>query len=108
LIIHDMVIAPSVVGLGWTLRRGVPDRERRYLQVALIMIAVVTVIALPMIVLRGSQPPVKALLLRDYAANLALLIGLIAGVTAAGYAVRVARDSYHRSRLPGMERDARR
>jgi len=108
LIIHDLVIAPSVVGLGWALRRGVPDRERRYLQVALIMIAVVTVIALPMIVLRDSQPPVKALLLRDYTANLALLIGLIAAVTAASYAVRVARDSYHRSRLPGMEKAGRR
>ena len=108
LIIHDMVIAPSVVGLGWTLRRKVPDRGRRYLQVALIMIAVVTVIALPMIVLRGSQPPVKALLLRDYAANLTLLIGLIAVVAAASYVVRVARDSYHRSRLPGMEKGGRR
>jgi hypothetical protein len=108
LIIHDMVIAPSVVGLGWTLRRNFPDRGRRYLQAALIIIAVVTVIALPMIVLRGSQPPVKALLLRDYAANLALLIGLIAVVTVASYVVGVARDSYHRSRLPGMEKGGRR
>ena len=71
------------------------------------MIAVVSVIALPMIVLRGSQPPVKALLLRDYAANLTLLIGLIAAVTAASYTVRVARDTY-RSRLPGMEKGGRR
>ena len=86
LIIHDAVISPGVVGVGWTLRRNVPDRERRYLQWALIMIAMVTVIALPMIFLRGGQPPVKALLLRDYATNLTLLIGLIAGVTAVSYA----------------------
>ena len=108
LIIHDMVIAPAVVGLGWTLRRTVPDRGRRYLQVALITMVAVIVIALPMIVLRGSQPPVKALLLRDYAANLVLLIGLIAAVTAASYVVRVARDSYHRRRLPGIERGGHR
>ena len=95
LIIHDLVISPAVVSLGWTLRHKVADRERRYLQVALIMIATVTVIALPMIVLRGSQPPAKALLLRDYSANLALLIGLIAAVTVLSYAVRVVLDRRH-------------
>jgi len=94
LIIHDILISPAVVGVSWTLRRTVPDRGRRYLQWALIMVAVLTVIALPMIVLRGSQPPVKALLLRDYAANLALLIGLIALVTLLIYGVRVARDRH--------------
>ena len=96
LIIHDAVISPAVAGVGWTLRRHVPDRGRRYLQWALIMIVVVTVIALPMIFLRDSQPPVKALLLRDYAANRTLLIGLIAGVTAMSYAVRVFRDRRQR------------
>ena len=93
------MISPAVVGVGWTLRRNVPDRGRRYLQWALIMIAVVTVIALPMIFLRGSQPPVKALLLRDYATNLTLLVGLIAGVTAVSYAIRVFRvDPSHHAR----------
>ena len=98
LIIHDLVISPAVVSLGWTLRHKVADRERKHLQFALIMIAAVTVIALPMIVLRGSQPPVKALLLRDYAANLGLLIGLIAAVTVLSYAVRVVRDRHRRLR----------
>jgi len=96
LIIHDAVISPTAVGVGWSLRRNVPDRGRRYLQWALIMIVVVTVIALPMIFLRGSQPPVKALLLRDYATNLTLLVGLIAGVTAVSYAIRVFRDRRER------------
>jgi hypothetical protein len=70
----------------------VPDRARRFLQVGLIVIALVTVIALPMIFLRGSQPPVKALLLRNYGANLSLIIGAVAVVTLILYAVRVARD----------------
>ena len=48
-----------------------------------------------MIVLRGSQPPAKALLLRNYAANLALLIGLIAAVTVLSYAARAVRDRRH-------------
>jgi hypothetical protein len=92
LILHDAIVAPAIVGVGWVLRRTTPDRERGYLQSALIMIALVTLVAAPMIVLRGSQPPVKALLLRDYAANLVLLIGAIIAVTALRYAMRLVRD----------------
>jgi hypothetical protein len=92
LIIHDALLAPSVVGVGWLLRRFVPDRGRRFLQLALIMIALVMVIAVPMIFLRGSQPAVKALLLRDYGVNLIMIIGVIAVISLILYAVRVARD----------------
>jgi hypothetical protein len=92
LIIHDALLAPSVVGAGWLLRRYVPDRGRRYLQLALIMIALVTVIAVPMIFLRGSQPAAKALLLRNYGANLIVIVGVIAVISLILYAARVARD----------------
>jgi hypothetical protein len=92
LIIHDALLAPSVVGVGWLLRRFVPDRGRRFLQLALIMIALVMVIAVPMIFLRGSQPAVKALLLRDYGVNLIMIISVIAVISLILYAVRVARD----------------
>lgn len=90
--IHDGILSPFIVGVGWLLRRLVPDRPRRYLQFALIMAGLVTVIALPMIYLRGSQPAVKALLLRNYGANLALIISVVAVVTLAVYAIRVARE----------------
>jgi hypothetical protein len=92
LIIHDAVMEPSVIGVGWLLRRYVPDRERRYVQIALIMIVLVAVIAIPMIFLRGSQPMEKALLLRNYGANLILIIGIIAVIGLILYAVQVARD----------------
>jgi hypothetical protein len=92
LIIHDGLLSPTVVGVSWALRRFVPDRERRYLQAWLIMSALVVVIAIPMIFLRGSQPVVKAILLQNYAANLALIIGVLAALTLAAYGVRVRRD----------------
>jgi hypothetical protein len=92
LIVHDAVVAPATVAVGWVLRRTTPDRERSYLQSALIMIALVALVAAPMIALRGSQPPVKALLLRDYAANLALLISAIIAVSILRYAARLVRD----------------
>jgi len=100
LIIHDGVLSPAVVAVGWLLRRFVPDRARRHLQLALILGGLVTVIALPMIYLRGSQPAVKALLLRNYGANLALIIAVIAAVTLVLYATRVARDRTHTSSRP--------
>lgn len=91
-LVHDGVLSPVVVGIGLLLRRAVPDRARRYLQFALITAGLVTVIALPMIYLRGSQPSVKALLLRNYGANLTVIIAVIAVTTLGFYAVRVARD----------------
>jgi hypothetical protein len=92
LIIHDAVMEPSVIGVGWLLRRYIPDRGRRYVQIALIMIVPVAVIAIPMIFLRGSQPMEKALLLRNYGVNLIMIIGIIAVIGLILYAVRVARD----------------
>ena len=49
LIIHDGLLSPAIVGVGAALRRYVPDRGRRYLQFGLIMAAMVTVIAVPLI-----------------------------------------------------------
>lgn len=92
LVIHDGILSPLVVSVGWLLRRHVPDRARRFLQVALIISGLVTVIAVPMIFLRGSQPAVKAILLRNYGANLTLIIGLVAVASLVLYAVQVARD----------------
>ena len=54
LLIHDGLLSPAVVGLGSLLRRFFPHRGRRYLQAALLMGALVTVVALPMIYLRGK------------------------------------------------------
>ncbi len=104
LLIHDGLLSPAVVGVGWLLRRFVPDRERRPLQHALISGALVTVVAMPLIYLRGSQPAVKALLLRDYGGNLTLLLTLIGLVTLVLYAVRVARDRPGRPRSPEAAR----
>lgn len=91
LIIHDGIVSPLVLMIGFALRRFVPDRGRRYLQAGLIMAAVVTVIALPLMYRRDSQPPSKALLLQNYPLNWALLLGLIGAGVLILYAIRVAR-----------------
>jgi hypothetical protein len=90
--IHDGLLAPLVVGVGWILARAAPPRRRRYLQTALIVGGLITVIAVPLIVRRGTQPPAKALLLQNYGVNLAILLALVAAVNLASYLVTAARD----------------
>jgi hypothetical protein len=92
LLIQHGVVSPLVVAVGAALRRLVPDRGRRFLQAGLIVAGLVTVVAVPLIVRQGTQPPAKALLLQNYGANLLLLLGLIAAITLVAYAVRVTRD----------------
>lgn len=103
LIIHNGLLSPAVVGVGAALRRYIPDRGRRYLQFGLIMAAMVTVIAVPMIFRAHTQPPAKALLLQDFAVNLTVLLAAIGGGTLIAYAIRVARDRSVPGRPPPDE-----
>ncbi|HJY46803.1 MAG TPA: hypothetical protein VJ301_19500 [Propionibacteriaceae bacterium] len=103
LIIHNGLLSPAVVGVGAALRRYIPDRGRRYLQFGLIMAAMVTVIAVPMIYRAHTQPPAKALLLQDFAVNLTVLLAAIGGGTLIAYAIRVARDRSVPGRPPPDE-----
>ena len=89
--LHDGLIAPITVGTGVALA-GVPPRARRYLQGGLIVGALITVIAVPLIGRQGTQPASKAILLRDYTANLSLLLGMTAAVAVVLYALRVLRS----------------
>lgn len=90
-LIHDGVLSPLVLAVGRTLAHF-PPRVRRYLHGALITSALVTVIAVPLIYRRGSQPASKALLQQNYAAHLGLLVSVIVGASLLAYALRVARD----------------
>jgi len=92
LVVHDGLLSPVALALGATLGRWVPDRARTYLQGGLVAGAMITAVAIPLIYLEGSQPPEKALLLQRYGLNLTVLLALVAAVSLALYALRVARD----------------
>ncbi|MEP7179291.1 MAG: hypothetical protein ABI775_09405 [Pseudonocardiales bacterium] len=91
-ILHDLVLTPVVLGVGLLLSRIVAPRPRRYVQGALVAGGLVTAIALPLVYRRGTATSSKALLRQNYAAHLALILGLIAVVTVAAYVLRVRRD----------------
>ena len=90
--IHDGLLAPAVVGVGWVLGRGVAPRGRRYLQGALIAGGLITVVAVPMMLRAGSEPASKALLQQDFGVNLTILLGAVAAASLLLYAVRLARE----------------
>lgn len=90
-VIHDGVLSPLVIAVGALVTRVSP-RARRYMQFALVTGGLIAVIGVVLAARRGTQPQVKALLLRDYGVNLAILLGLVSAVSLGAYAVRVARD----------------
>lgn len=91
-VIHDGIVSPLVVGVGWFLHRTVPARARRYLQGGLLAAGLITVVAVPMIAQQGAVPASKALLQQNFALNLTVLVGVVAAVSLLLYAVRVARE----------------
>lgn len=93
-IVHDGLLAPLVVGVGWLLARTVPPRGRRYVQAALVVGGLITIIAISLIARRGTQPPAKALLLQNYGANLAILLALVVALNLVTYLVTAARDRH--------------
>lgn len=91
-ILHDGILVPSTMLIGFVLTRLVKPRARRYVQAALVASALITVVAIPLIYRRGSQPAVKALEQQNYGLHLAILIALVFGVAALAYAAQVLRD----------------
>jgi hypothetical protein len=90
-VIHDGILSPAVVAVGWFLARTVPPRARRYLQGFLVVGGLMTVVAVPLLLRKDTQPVSKAMLLQEYGANLTLLLALAAAVSLLLYAIRVAR-----------------
>lgn len=92
LVLHDGLLSPVVGGIGWAIAHVVPPRARRFLQPGLIVGALITVIALPEIYRRNTQPASKGILRQNYSSNLAIALGIITVVMIAAYAVQLIRD----------------
>lgn len=90
--IHDGVLSPVVLVVG-RLLRAVPARARRWVQLVLVVGALVTIVALPLLFKQGSQPESKALLVNDYSDRLTVLLVVLAIVGLGGYAVQAARGA---------------
>lgn len=79
-LVHDLVLVPLLAAAGWVLARLVPAPARPVVRGGLLVAAVVTLVALPVLSGRGdaSNPSLTPL---DYPRNWAILLALTALVT---------------------------
>lgn len=90
LLLHHGVLQPALLAAGAALQR-LPDRVRGFVQAASIMVGAVTLIALPLLLRQGTQPPAKAMLLQQYGWNLAVLVVIIGVGTLIAYGIARTR-----------------
>lgn len=92
LALHDALIAPFVISVGWVLARILPGRVRRYVQPGLVVAGLVSVVGIVLIDRQGkTSSPALALLKLNYALNVAILLAIIAAATVLTYGVAVVR-----------------
>jgi hypothetical protein len=77
---HDLVLVPTVAAAGWVLARVVPCALRSVVRGGLLVAAVVTLVALPVLSGKGD-PRNPSLTPLDYPRNWLLVLGGIAVVT---------------------------
>jgi hypothetical protein len=101
LLIHDLIIAPIVLGIGWLAKLMLPRRARTFVLGALVVAGVATVIGVVLNHRRGkTASPTLALLTQDYQRNLLVLYAIIAGLALAGYGASAWRDRQRNARSP--------
>jgi hypothetical protein len=97
-LLHDVVIAPIWIGLGWLAGRLLPAAARPAIVVGAAVAGLLALIALPFVLGVGEDPANPSFLPRDYGRNLLLVdvgVLVIAGLWAA-VATRYARSSDRR------------
>ena len=98
IIVHDAIIAPVTVAVGWAVARTIPGRAQAFVQAALAVAGVATLVALPLIYRHGKSAPGTTLLRRAYSLNLLILYGVIALAAAAAYALQGRRAAARAAR----------
>jgi hypothetical protein len=94
-VIHDGLIAPAVLLVGFVVARPLPAPLRGPVQGGLIVSAVVALFSLPLVRGYGVRPDNPTVVFRDYGPALVAVLAAVWVITTA-----VTVLSYHRSRRP--------
>ena len=99
-LLHDLVIAPIWIGLGWLAARLLPPAARPAIVVGAAVAGLLALIALPFVLGVGEDPANPSFLPRNYGRNLLLLdVGvLVVAVLWATVATRYASSPSHDQR----------
>lgn len=88
---HDLLVLPLAIAGGAVLTRWLPAWARPVVQGALFVTAVLTVVALPLVLGYGRRPDDPSALPRDYLRGYAICLSAVWLVTAIAIAVRALR-----------------
>ena len=88
-LVHDLLIAPVVIVLAITVAHAVPGRARVAVQVALAVTGMVTLFSYPLVRAYGLATNNPTSLPHNYAANLAIVLGVVWAVAAVAIVVRL-------------------
>lgn len=95
LIVHDALLVPAVLLVGFLLSRFTPAAIRSGLQGTLAVCGVVALMSVPVVMAEGRRADNPSLLPHDYGRNLAIVLALI---LAAGMVLTVVRAASARRR----------
>ena len=77
-ILHDAVVLPIVVGMGWMLGRVLPPAWRTPVRAALVVGAIVSLAVFPIAFRYGARPDNPSILPLDVGRNLLVLLAVLA------------------------------
>jgi hypothetical protein len=100
-LLHDVVLSLAVVGIGVLVMRVVPRQVRGPVAAGAIVLASVTLMAVPVLGRFGERPDNPTLLPRDYTEGWLVFAGVVVLCTAAAVVVSSVRSS--RSAARGEE-----
>jgi hypothetical protein len=101
LLLHDGLLAPAEVGIGFLLSKLIPTRARAFVQYGLVSGGLVAAVAGVLIWRRGRVSAASlSLLNQNYTLHLTVLLGLILLATTVCYLAAVWRCNRTNSRAP--------
>lgn len=92
-VVHDVIVAPLALAVGWVVVRFAPRALKAPLQTALLLSAVLVAVSWPALRDYGRVASNPTYLPRDYATGLALSVAVVWAGCAAWAAARLARGS---------------
>lgn len=90
-LLHDLLVAPVVILLGVALARFVRGRARAVVQAALIVTAVLALFSYPLVRAYGKAAHNPTSLPHNYAANLAIALGVVWAVAGVATVIRLRK-----------------
>jgi len=91
-VLHDVIVAPATIAVGWAVVRFAPRPLKAPLQAALVFSAVMVAVSWPALRGYGRIASNPTYLPRDYSRGLALSLGLVWAACAAWALARLLRE----------------